>query len=154
MSAARSWRPTSSRSIRVGNRTVLVEHPSETSCRLEVLGSAFERKETTEFLAAVEAMLGPEASARLIVDLRQMDGIIPDTAWRPLKNLCDRNMVRVGILVSAVQLGRDTQLQMASMAWGPDFGVFHTDAGADAWAAGGRVSWLPGTGLPRAGLRG
>jgi hypothetical protein len=113
----------------------LVRRPSSTGYRLDLVGDAGEPEFAERFLQEIAAELKGDLEQCVVIDIRDLEGVMPLYAWRSLKALCDRKMTRLGILVSAVQLARDTQLQLASMTWGGEFRVFHTEIGADAWAA-------------------
>lgn len=126
----------------------LVRRPSSTGYRLDLVGDAQEPAFAERFLEEVTAQLKGDLERCVVIDIRDLDGVMPFYTWRALKALCDRKMTRLGVLVSAVQLARDTQLQLASMTWGGEFRVFHTELGADAWAASRPHATPPG-GAPR-----
>lgn len=113
----------------------VVRRTSSLGNRLEVLGDARGASFAKRFLDEIASLLRGDLESCVVIDLRDMDGVMPLDAWRSLKNLCDRRMTRLGVLATAVQLARDTQLQLAAMSWGSEFRVFHTELAADAWAA-------------------
>jgi hypothetical protein len=126
----------------------LVRRPSSTSYRLDLVADADDPAFAERFLEEMAALLKGDLERCVVIDIRDLDGVMPLYVWRSLKALCDRKMTRLGVLVSAVQLARDTQLQLASMTWGGEFRVFHTELGADAWAASRSHASLP-PGAPR-----
>ena len=130
---------------RMRPRRKLVRRPSSTGYRLDLVGDAGEAAFAERVIDEIAEQLNGDLERCVVIDIRELDGVMPLYAWRSLKALCDRRMTRLGILVSAVQLARDTQLQLASMTWGGEFRVFHTEIGADAWAASrSQASLRPG----------
>ncbi|NUO49953.1 MAG: hypothetical protein HOV80_13950 [Polyangiaceae bacterium] len=120
---------------RLSPRRKLVRRPSSTGYRLDLVGDAGDTAFSERFLEEITSQLKGDLERCVVIDIRELDGVMPLYAWRSLKALCDRKLTRLGILATAVQLAKDTQLQLASMTWGGEFRVFHTELGADAWAA-------------------